>query len=75
VPLTVAPVGDAAVGYEASITSTSPGLTGPQVGDIIVLRVGRVDVYLSTLNAAAAPLPQGPAISAAIATRLQQAGA
>jgi len=75
VPLTVAPVGDATVGYEASITSTSPGLTGPQVGDIIVLRVGRVAVYLSTLNAAAAPLPQGPAISAAIATRLQQAGA
>jgi hypothetical protein len=74
-PLTVAPVGDATVGYEASITSTSPGLTGPQVGDIVVLRVGRVVAYVTTLNAAAAPLPQGPALLAAIAARLRQAGA
>ena len=74
-PLTVARVGDATVGFEASITSTSRGLTGPQVGDIVVLRVGRVVAYVTTLNAAATPLPQGPAILSAIATRLQRAGA
>ena len=74
-PLTVAPVGDATVGYQASITSTGPGLTGPQVGDIVVLRVGRVVAYVATLNVAATPLAQGPAIVSAIATRLQQAGA
>lgn len=74
-PLTVAPVGDATVGYEASITSTNPGVVGSQVGDIIVLRVGRVVVYLTTVNAAPVPLPQTPAILAAIASRLQQAGA
>jgi hypothetical protein len=74
-PLTVAAVGDATVGYEARITSTSPGLSGPQVGDIVVLRVGRVVAYVTTLNAAAVPLPQGPALLTTIATRLQRAGA
>ena len=76
-PLAVAPVGDAAVGLEATITSTSqgPGLPGPSVGDIVVLRVGRVVAYVSTLNAAVTPLPEDPAIVAAVATRLRQAGA
>ena len=74
-PLAVAPAGDAAVGYEARITSTSAGLTGSQVGDIVVLRVGRVVAYFSSLNAAAAPLPQGPAIVAAVAGRLRAVGA
>jgi len=75
VPLAVAPVADTTVGYEAMITSNGPGLSGPSVGDIVVLRVGRVVAYVSTLNAAATALAQGPAILAAVATRLRQAGA
>ena len=75
VPLTnQAAVGDAVVGYEASITATGPGAPGPQVGDIIVVRVGRAVVYLSTLNSAT-PLPEGAAILQAVATRLRVAGA
>lgn len=75
VPLTnLAGVGDAVAGYEATITGTGPGLPAPAVGDITVVRVGRVIVYASSLNEAVS-LPQGPGIVQAVVGRLRGAGA
>ena len=64
-------VGDASVGYEATITAAAAGQELPFVGDVVAVRVGRAVALVSYLNDGPVSLPEGAGVVSAVATRLR----
>ena len=64
-------IGDANVGYEATISASDSGQNLTLVGDVITVQVGRAVVLLSYLNDGAQTLPEGMGIVTAVGNRLR----
>jgi len=64
-------VGDANVGYEATISASDQGQSLALVGDIIDVQVGRAVVLVSYLNDGGEALPEGMAVVTNVVNRLR----